>query len=154
MANANQVADYVLGKIDVEDGDSITHLKLQKLVYYCQARSLALYGKPLYVEPIEAWLHGPVVRSIWSRFSEYEWRAIAPSERDPNSDGVLTPAQRRLVDEVWEAYGHLSGSQLRHLTHEEEPWRAARGSLPPGARSSAEISRDSMRAFYRAKLAT
>jgi uncharacterized phage-associated protein len=34
---ANTVADYFLTLLDYDEGDSITHLKLQKLVYYGQA---------------------------------------------------------------------------------------------------------------------
>ena len=49
------VANWFTCNIDREVGDSITHLKLQKLIYYAQAWSLALKGKTLFEEEIQAW---------------------------------------------------------------------------------------------------
>ncbi len=34
---AQVVAEYILSKCDRDEGDLISHLKLQKLLYYCQA---------------------------------------------------------------------------------------------------------------------
>ena len=42
MTTALDIAHWFAGSIDREAGDSITHLKVQKLVYYAQAWSLAL----------------------------------------------------------------------------------------------------------------
>jgi uncharacterized phage-associated protein len=149
MATANQVADYILGKIDAEAGDAITHLKLQKVIYYCQAWHLALFGEPLFKEEVQAWQHGPVVRSVWNRFSDNGWHALSPEMRNAASDKEFTKKQRELMDEVWEAYGQLSGSQLRTLTHREEPWKATRGDLPEECRSDRVIKKELMRDFYR-----
>ena len=64
MADVIDVANYILEISREESGDDeyelISHMKLQKLVYFCQGYSLALYGRPLFPEPIEAWTHGPV----------------------------------------------------------------------------------------------
>src|SRR5450631_518283 len=60
MLTARAVADYFLSLVDEEAGDSLSNLKLQKLVYYAQGFSLALTGKRLFDEAIEAWEHGPV----------------------------------------------------------------------------------------------
>jgi len=42
------VANWFTCSLDREAGDSITHLKLQKLLYYAQAWSLALNGIALF----------------------------------------------------------------------------------------------------------
>lgn len=55
MLTCFDAADYFLSKIDEDAGDVITNLKLQKLVYYAQGFSLALCGRPLFAERIEAW---------------------------------------------------------------------------------------------------
>ena len=49
------VAQYFLAQMDEDAGDLISNLKLQKLVYYAQGFALALYGRPLFPERIEAW---------------------------------------------------------------------------------------------------
>ncbi len=40
----------------------MTHLKLQKLIYYVQGFALVILKTPLFNERMEAWPHGPVVR--------------------------------------------------------------------------------------------
>ena len=62
--SALTVADYFLYKANKEK-KPITNKKLQKLVYYAQAWSLVLNNKKLFSEPIEAWVHGPAVRSLY-----------------------------------------------------------------------------------------
>src|SRR5258708_4115865 len=74
--SALDVANWFLAAMDRGAGDSITHLKLQKLVYYAQAWSLALRNKPLFDEDFVAWTHGPVVKSVWRRFKGYGLDAI------------------------------------------------------------------------------
>lgn len=60
MATANDVAQYVL-----EQSGKMTTIKLQKLVYYCQAWSLVWTESPLFDDRIEAWANGPVVPSLY-----------------------------------------------------------------------------------------
>jgi len=40
-------------------------MKLQKLVYYCQAWSLVWDDRPMFREPIEAWTMGPAVPALY-----------------------------------------------------------------------------------------
>lgn len=148
-ASVQDVADYVLSKVDPEAGDSITNLKLQKIVYYCQAWHLALTGKPLFQERIEAWAHGPAVPSLWRRFSSYGWQAIDPYNRRPFVEQRLPVQARNIIDEVWKRYGDLSGKELEALTHRENPWREAYGDTPPGGRCTREVPLELMREFYR-----
>lgn len=103
------------------DGGEISNLKLQKLVYYAQGFSLALLGEPLFDEPIEAWMHGPVVASLYRKFRDYGSNPIPPS--DSFNPAVLSRAQRRLIEEVYDVYGQYSAWKLRQLTHEEDPWK-------------------------------
>jgi uncharacterized phage-associated protein len=152
MASVDAVADYILGKIVMDEGDSITNLKLQKIVYYCQAWSLALLNDRLFDEEIEAWVHGPAVMSLYQRFKDYGNKAIdtADTITDPMVD--LDEAERLLIDDVWESYGPLSGAQLRNLTHSETPWKNARGGCGEYDSCRNAISETDMRDFYRLRL--
>jgi len=60
VANVFDVAEYVLSQL----GETST-MKLQKLVYYCQAWSLAWDGVPLFKEDFEAWMNGPVCPELY-----------------------------------------------------------------------------------------
>ena len=141
---ARQIANWFLANIDPTAGDLITHLKLQKLVYYAQAWSLASRGVPLFDEDIQAWAHGPVAPSVYRAFRDYGMGPIPAPAQVPKLD----PETVELLDEILDVYGEHSAKKLEKLTHREKPWKDARGDLPEEASSSAVISKESMRAFY------
>lgn len=150
--SADTVADFFLLQMDRNAGDTISQLKLQKLCYYAQAWHLAVFGEPLFGEPIEAWAHGPVVPSLYSRFRSYRWDAIDPSEAktDPYED--LHSDHLELLEAVFEKYGSLTAKQLERLTHSEAPWRDAYGDTPQGRACDEEITHEAMKTFYRKQL--
>lgn len=59
MTTALDVAEEILA-----NRGAMTTMKLQKLVYYCQAWHLAWEGEPLFDEPIKAWASGPVIPAL------------------------------------------------------------------------------------------
>ena len=144
----NQIADWFLAAIDREAGDTISHLKLQKLMYYAQAWSLALNHKCLFDEDFEAWTHGPVLPTLWQRFKEFDWNSIPPEAIISNTDG-LTEEDEELLSDILNSYGDLSAKHLEELTHSETPWRNARGNLPIEARSTHIIDKERMQEYYR-----
>lgn len=50
------------------DGELMTNLKLQKMLYYQQGFHLAYFGTPLFDDEIEAWMYGPVVPSVYNHY--------------------------------------------------------------------------------------
>lgn len=114
------IADYFLTLPDEDIGDSITHLKLQKLLYYAQGFSLALYGELLFSEPIEAWEHGPVIRLIYDYYKMLRATPIFPQEGIDFSK--YDEKTKGLLNEVYEQYGQYSAWKLRDMSHSEEPW--------------------------------
>jgi len=148
VASINAVADYFI-RFSREVGDSITNLKLQKLVYYAQAWHLALKGERLMPAQFEAWVHGPVCVPLYQRFRRYSWNPIDESVQAPE----LPAEVEKHLREVMEVYGGMSAWDLERLTHAEEPWRIARGDLPADEPSTAVISDDEMRRFYAARSA-
>jgi len=140
MPTAHDVARHILSQ------RAMTAMKMQKLAYYSQAWHLARKGRPLFIEPVEAWVNGPVVRDLYEthrgQFSLSSWPLGDVDE--------LSSPQRKLIDEMVDTYGRRSASWLSQLTHSEEPWRKAREGLPDNVRSSAVIDREVMRDFYAA----
>jgi uncharacterized phage-associated protein len=61
------VANYFLS-LAAAEGKLLTHLKLQKLLYYAHGRHLALSGEPLVESGFEAWPYGPVAPDVFSCF--------------------------------------------------------------------------------------
>jgi uncharacterized phage-associated protein len=140
MAGVHDVAAYIL-----RARGPMSSMKLQKLVYYSQAWSLAWDEAPLFDEEIEAWANGPVVYELFDAHrGQY---TIGPDWPRGNPD-ELTPTQRETVDAILADYGDLTGRQLSHLTHSEAPWRDARAGLGPTERSNRPISLDSLAEYY------
>ena len=145
---ANNVADWFLSKIDTEAGDTISPLKLQKLIYYAQVWHYVNFQQPLFNDKIEAWRHGPVVYSVFNRFRDVCMGCdIIPIEEEikvPN----FSNEQNDLLQEVLDVYGEHSASFLEDLTHSEKPWQIARKGYDSWARCNEEITLKSIYDFY------
>lgn len=159
MLTAEQVADYFLRLVDEDAGDSISNLKLQKLVYYAQAWHLAITNRPLFSEDIQAWAHGPVIPCLYNKYRDFGWQPIRGQVWEPqaiprpDSEGTAMDEDTAgILDEVWEAYGQFTAKHLEKLTHSEDPWVAARLGYRPGDPCQEVISRDVMRDYYAEKL--
>ncbi len=139
---ASEIADTII-HLSRGRAIDITNLKLQKLLYYAQAWNLVFTGQPLFRDSIEAWVHGPVVPSVFRKFKEYRWNTIDCPVFPLGDSGVIDH-----VNSVLDAYGNLPATRLERLTHREEPWRLARGNRPVDEPSSAVIDTDVMKRFY------
>ncbi|MGJ4728994.1 Panacea domain-containing protein [Luteimonas sp. SDU101] len=124
------IANYVLD-VSQESGRSVTHLGLQKLVYFCHAWSLAKLGKPLIKHQFEAWQFGPVLQYLYRDFKEFDRNPITTRARRLNPQTGHTEIVQCTLD--WETdallrkvigfYGRLSAGTLVELSHSEGgPW--------------------------------
>lgn len=123
MVGVLNLAKYILFRM-AEKGKSISHLKLQKLLYYVQAWHLVYADEPLFEDDFEAWLHGPVVRKVWNYYKPYSIMLDTLPVDEEDID--ITEDQRELIDDVLDEYGDKSGYYLECLTHSERPWKEAR----------------------------
>jgi uncharacterized phage-associated protein len=129
---AHEVAKFFVSLVDEEAGDSISNLKVQKLLYYAQGFHLAVYGTPLFPEAIKAWAHGPVVPQVYHMYKQHGPCSI-PVE--PVDSAAYSAQVRELLLEVWNVYGQFTASKLETMTHDEPPWRNTPQSdaIPPQA---------------------
>ena len=139
MVGVLDVAAYILRKFG-----SISAMKLQKLVYYCQAWSLVWEDRPIFGERIEAWANGPVVPLLYD-YHRGQFQISKLAKGDP---GALGQNDQSTVDSVLAYYGDKSSQWLSDLTHNEAPWIEARQGLAPGERGDHEISLASMAEYY------
>ncbi|WP_367402606.1 Panacea domain-containing protein [Kocuria marina] len=137
---ANDLTAYIL---DYFDGP-IGTLKLQKLLYYCQAWHLATDGTPLIPDRVEAWKHGPVFPGIYYKHA-YETALSSWDQGDPSG---ITGLDRKIVDSVLEVYGTKSGWALRDLTHSEDPWKNAWEKSQEGRVRNVVIDTDEIRNYF------
>jgi uncharacterized phage-associated protein len=155
LCNIHDATDYVIGAFADEVG-SLNVLKLQKLLYYVQAWHLAKHNEPLFEGKFQAWVHGPVSRDVYDRFkdthslySTVTGRSIRPEFSRAAIDGPV----KAHLDEILDAYGQFTGTQLEDMTHDEQPWVEARGDHKDYERCEVEISERTMGSFYKSLLA-
>lgn len=125
------VANYILSKIHC------THLKLEKLTYFCYANYLCQYDKPLFNDKIYAYKKGPIIYSVYKKFKKTKEILINEEDdsREKFNEGGYLPIRSRLfaseegifkvdsINKTLEKYGHLSGQELVALTHKSDsPW--------------------------------
>ncbi len=119
--NAIDIAKKIVCKTDVEHGDTLSNLKLQKLLYYMQGFHLAFFDEPFFNESIEAWTYGPVVPVVFQEFKRYKKRSINPDNY--HDDLVLTDDEQQMFDMVYSEYSRYSAVALMNMTHTEGPWK-------------------------------
>lgn len=121
----------------------MTAMKLQKLVYYCQAWSLVWDEEPLFEEEIQAWANGPVVPVLYElhqgKFKVRTWNG---------NPAALTEEQCETIRQVIAFYGDKPSQVLSDLTHREDPWVNARIGLGIGERGNRVITHASMAEYY------
>ena len=147
---ALQVADYLILKAQ-QDGKSITNKKLQKLLYYTQAWSSAIRNKKIFDDKIEAWIHGPAIREVYLQYKDFGATPILKKISEEMIKGIPLET-RAFIDQVWSVYAKYDAPYLEHLTHSEGPWQIARQGLEPHISSENEITFESMRNYYIARL--
>ena len=139
-ASVFDVAEYILEKMG-----PMSAMKLQKLVYYCQAWSLVWDDRPLFPERIEAWREGPVVPALFER---HRGAYLVQAGDVGGRPRAMDEAAKDTVDTVLDAYGGMSGDELSRRTHAEGLWRETWGRRASEARGVDVITAQVMRAFY------
>ena len=141
-ANVFDVAAYILEKMPRE----MTTWKLQKLVYYCQAWHLVWEDKPLFPERIEAWFAGPVVPELYyAHKGKYQ---ISRADLKKGNSLNLADNEKESIDVVIKDFGKHTGFELSQMTHNEAPWKLARGGCAPNEVCTSEITLESMGEYY------
>ena len=153
-ANLHDVCDYVILRV-CNGGGEMNEIKLQKLLYYTQAWHLAFYACPLFEGRFQAWVHGPVSRTIYDRFGATKslYSSVTLDDlRGSFQCEALSTEHRSHIDSVLEAYAGYTGTQLEEMTHQEEPWISARKGHREAQRCEVEIDEKVMQQFYAQRL--
>jgi len=154
MISIHDACDYIIESM-VEAGETLVLLKLQKLLYYVQAWNLAFTEEPLFEGKFQAWVHGPVNREIYDRFSfnKILYSSVGSEDLRSGWETMELPKDAKIhIENVLEVYGGLAASQLEEMTHGEEPWINARHGYKPNERCEVEIEEEEMRTYYAARL--
>ena len=141
-----------------QKGDTVSHKKLQKLLYYVEAWHLVNLDTPILEEDFEAWVHGPVVPELYRKLKEFgfnnlevindEYATVDAEIKAIIVKNELSDEQVELIGNVLNRYGSLTSFELELLSHSEAPWIEARKNIPPHMPCNNIISKDRMKEFY------
>jgi uncharacterized phage-associated protein len=114
--SAKTVASWILW-LTGQKGLTLTHMQLQKCLYYAQGFSLGMTGEKLFEEAVMAWPHGPVVPEVYHSYKRYGCGVI-PAPNNPSiPDDMLG-----LVEVIVSTKASRSAAALRSATHDESPY--------------------------------
>lgn len=98
------------------DENDMTEMKLHKLLYFAQKKHYQNFGKWLFREDFEGWVHGPVNRDVRRSFNKLP--TINYSD--------LTLDEEYTIRETLHEYGRYSAWHLRELSHMEPAYKKSR----------------------------
>jgi len=139
------VANFVLDQCDAS-GVAVSHLALQKIVYFCHVWSLIELAQPLVRQSFEAWEHGPVLQYLYREFKGFGSAPVRGRAQQMNPQNgqrevvsyALAEPTRELLTKVVAIYCRFSASALRELSHAPGgPWDRVwhhGGKINPGMR--------------------
>lgn len=154
----NKIDSIVFSNYIVKHYGPMSHLKLQKLLFYCDSYHLAYFDDELVEDQFEAWVHGPVSHKVYDSFKDKSVLFSDLSFSDKNTEDPdpifeqLTKSQKDFLTEVLSALTQWSDIDLESATHKEEPWIEARAGCSFGDKCNNEISKDTTKRFYRKEL--
>lgn len=125
------------------EGEGITNLKLEKLLYYAQGYYLAKKNAPLFDDKIIAWDHGPVVNDVYQKYKKFGSSKIE-IEDNKIYEAKIDKDTEQILIKVYEKYAQYSAWKLSDMTHQEEPWKLTK--------KNEEITKELMGDYFRRKI--
>jgi len=128
-----------------ERGGRMKYLKLIKLLYLADREALSRWGRPITTDSYFSMDHGPVLGQVLKRIDDGagpgeptfwtshivpcgDWDVMLTA--DP-SDGQLSKAEDRVLDEVFEQYGHQNRWDIVKYVHTLPEWQDPSGGAIP-----------------------
>lgn len=119
MYKVLDIAKYII-KYSNQQEYRISNLKLQKLLYFVQAKFLLETGAPCFKDKIEAWDIGPVVPNVYREFMCWAGMDM-PADWKWDED-IIEPQAKERINSIVEHFRDYSAVSLTDLTRRQSPW--------------------------------
>ena len=139
--SALTIAEYVLYYAKMK-GYGLSSLQLLKILYFVQAQFLVFKKMPAFADKMTAASWGPVVKSVWGRYSAYG-NAFIPVVNDNVKSKILTE-DAKLIEEVEDLLLGFSNSLLLDIISQQEPFKKGRRNTP-----DCEIKNSYLQEFFK-----
>ena len=109
--DALRIAQYIIDYCN-KKGISISHLKLQKLLYFVWIHYYKQTGEILFDDNFSAWQLGPVVSEVYYSYCIFGGRPI-----NREYDVHLESSDKDIIDKFLKSYAHFSARYLVDKSH-------------------------------------
>ncbi len=97
----------------------VTHLALQKLLYFTQSWSAALLGEPIFYDDCQAWVHGAVYPKVYEIFKKFKYMPLPKVEEAYE----LKEEELTILNAVKKHYFDVYNAKaLEEICHRETPY--------------------------------
>ena len=140
--SALDIAKYVIN-YEHSQGREVSNLRLQKLLYFIQAKVLMETGEPCFEDEMQAWDFGPVVPSVYYKYKIFGAMDIFTREVETTN---IASNIIGFISSILEYCRTYPTYQLVEITHQQDPWKFARA-----RGSKAIISTNSIKEYFLSK---
>ena len=144
MYSAIAVANYII-EYEHSKNRMISNLKLQKLLYFVQARFFMVYGKPCFRDKIEAWSFGPVVVNVYHAYKYYGGMDITCLQEDVEID--ISKKCKKTINEVLELFADTPIYEMADIIYHQTPYMLAKRQCFSNEITS-EITQESIKDYF------
>src|SRR5699024_1274610 len=118
MTSVYDSAEYIITEMNRREVE-ITHLKLQKLLYFSYIYHYKKNNVELFDENFNAWAYGPVIEEIYKIYKKYRDLPIKLQRKNLN----LSKMEKESLNFVIETLGFKDPFDLVKISHSKDaPW--------------------------------
>ncbi|WP_100066037.1 Panacea domain-containing protein [Miniphocaeibacter massiliensis] len=136
--NVLDIAAYLINYA-IDEGNPISNLKLQKLLYYIQGEFYKEKDQPAFKEDILAWDYGPVVKEAYDEYKININKDIKKRVEEKfdiesfdyinfNPEDIICKEDGKIIREIYNRYKDFTAFDLVEKTHNEAPWESTKRS--------------------------
>ena len=138
-----QIANWFLSQATEEN--YMTHLALQKLLYFSQGWNYVFNNRSLFQDDCEAWVHGAVYRSVFDTFKKFKYKPLPVIDKK-----IKIPKEELDVLEYVKKYYFdvYNAKSLEKICHLEKPYILTRKEYEIDQNCEEIIEKDLIRDYY------
>lgn len=117
-------AYYLINRFN-EDGNEVTNMQIQKLMYFFEAYYMNMHKdvEKLYDCNFNAWAFGPVAIPLYKEFRKFGNNPIRLTNENIECGKKISKEKKDLLEIIYKFFGKLTPVQLVNLTHmDNSPW--------------------------------
>lgn len=124
--NALDIASYLVVSADEIDYNSISTIKMQSLLYFCQAYFLMKKGQPCFGDDIIATKNGPMVKHVWNQFKKFGAGNIPKSYISYNlRRNPIEKFDEHLLNDILYKFDDWFATQMLDIIFDQKPFKDA-----------------------------